>query len=105
LQQGRDDALLADLGYGPRRMFESPNDSHGANSISAGDSRIWLFCIPFELVDAFRDDRIATLCLRYALQPIDDQLTSLDESSATGPASLHFGMGLVHELHCSKRCT
>jgi hypothetical protein len=56
-------------------------------------------------VDALRDDRIATLCLRYAFQPIDDQLTSLDESRATGLASLHFEMGLVHELHCSKGCT
>jgi hypothetical protein len=53
-------------------------------------------------VDAFIYDRVTTLRRHDALQPIDDQLTSLDESRAACLASLHFGMSLVHELYRGK---
>jgi hypothetical protein len=56
---------------------------------------------PLELVYAFPDDAIAALCRRDALQPVDDELTSPDESRTACLAGLHFGMSLMYKLHRS----
>lgn len=87
--------------------------SNPIQSISAARPRTALkkageektFCTPFEIANAPPYDRIAAPRRRDALQPVDDQLTSLDESRAPGLAGPHFGISLVHELHRSKGCT
>lgn len=62
---------------------------------------VFKFCSPHELIYAFPDDSIAPLCRRDALQPVDNELTSPDESCATCLAGFHFGVSLMHQLHCS----
>ena len=99
------------MNYGLRSMFESPEKKKNVykSSIlyrtreSGGRKRKKKsFCTPFEFAYALPGDRIATPRRCDALQPIDDELTSLDEPRATCPARFHFGMSLMHELHRSK---
>jgi hypothetical protein len=117
LQQGRDDALLANLDYSLRGTLESPKTKkvlsirsiqikrQGAANLRLAKRKRNILHTPFEIANAPPYDRIAVPRRRDALQPVDDQLTSLDESRATGLAGLHFGISLVHELHCSKGST
>lgn len=74
------------------------------HSTSASNEEKNKFCTPLELVYAFPDDSVAALGRCDALQPVDDELTSPDESRATCLAGFHFGISLMHKLHCSIGC-
>ena len=60
---------------------------------------------PLEFVYALLDDSIAPSCRSDTLQPVDNELTSLDESCTACLAGFHFGMSLMHKLHCGVGCT
>jgi hypothetical protein len=64
-----------------------------------------LHCTPLELVYAFPNNRVAALCHRDALQPVDDELTSFNESRATCLAGFYFGMSPMNKLHCGECST